>query len=71
MPAGNALARGVAFVLNRPGVFLNTTSDGRLLPAVLDAAVSGAPMPTTGELLADVAEFDMTPLFDGSELERI
>ena len=71
LPAGDALARGVAFVLNRPGVFLNTTSDGRLLPAVLDAAVSGARMPTTGELLADVAEFDMTPLFDGSELERI
>ena len=71
LPAGDALARGVAFVLNRPGVFLNTTSDGRLLPAVLDAAVSGAPMPTTGELQADVAEFDMTPLFDGSELERI
>jgi len=71
LPAGDALARGVAFVLNRPGVFLNTTSDGRLLPAVLDAAVSGAPMPTPGELLADIAEFDMTPLFDGSELERI
>lgn len=71
LPAGDALTRGVAFVLNLPGVFLNTTSDARLLPAVLDAAVSGAPMPTSAELEADIAEFDMAPLFDGSELERI
>ena len=71
LPAGDALTRAVAFVLNRPGVFLNTTSDGRLLPAVLDAALSGAPMPTAADLAADVARFDMTPLFDGSELERI
>jgi aryl-alcohol dehydrogenase-like predicted oxidoreductase len=71
LPAGDALARGVAFVLNRPGLFLNTTSDARLLPAVLDAAVSGAPMPTPAELDADVADLDMTPLFDGRELERI
>jgi aryl-alcohol dehydrogenase-like predicted oxidoreductase len=71
LPAGDALARGVAFVLNRPGVFLNTTSDARLLPAALDAAVSGAPMPTPAALEADVADFDMAPLFDGSELERI
>ena len=71
LPAGDALTRGVAFVLNRPGLFLNTTSDGRLLPAVLDAAVSGAPMPTVADLEADVAELDMAPLFDGSELERI
>jgi len=71
LPVGDALARGVAFVLNRAGVFLNSTSDGRLLPAVLDAAVSGAPMPSAAELAADVAQLDMAPLFDGSELERI
>jgi hypothetical protein len=71
LPIGGALTRGVAFVLNRPGLFLNTTSDGRILPAVLDAASSSAPMPTSDQLAADVAELEMSALFDGEALERI
>ena len=71
LPVGEALNRGVAFVLNRPGLFLNTTSDARILPAVLDAAVSSAPMPTNDQLAADVADLEMAALFDGKSLERI
>ena len=71
LPAGDALARGVAFVLNRPGVFLNTSSDARLLRSILDAASDVGPMPSDDEMRADVAEFDMQVLFDGRELERI
>ena len=71
LPVGEALNRGVAFVLNRPGLFLNTTSDGRILPAVLDAAGSSAPMPTNDQLAADVADLEMAALFDGKALERI
>ena len=71
LPEGDALRRGVAFVLNRPGIFLNTSSDARLLPAIIDAATSGLPMPSADELDRDVAELDMTVLFDGGELERI
>jgi hypothetical protein len=71
LPAGDALRRGVAFVLNRPGLFLNTSSDARLLPAILDAAAAGLPMPSDDALAGDVADFDITPLFDGAELERI
>ena len=71
LPIGGALTRGVAFVLNRPGLFLNTTSDGRILPAVLDAASSSAPMPTNDQLAADVADLEMSALFDGEALERI
>ncbi|MCU1391811.1 MAG: Aldo/keto reductase [Ilumatobacteraceae bacterium] len=71
LPEGDALRRGVAFVLNRPGIFLNTSSDARLLPAILDAAASGLAMPTDDELDADIADYGMTPLFDGGALERI
>ena len=71
LPEGDALRRGVAFVLNRPGIFLNTSSDARLLPAIVDAATSRLPLPSHEDLEHDVAEFDMSVLFDGEELERI
>lgn len=66
-----ALARAVRFVLSDPRLFLNSTSDLRLLPAVLDAAEGDLTRPTDAELAADVAEQGMTPLFDGADLERI
>ncbi|MCU1399091.1 MAG: Aldo/keto reductase [Acidimicrobiales bacterium] len=71
LPEGDALRRGVAFVLNREGLFLNTSSDGRLLPAIIAAATADLPMPTDSELGADMADLGITPLFDGAELERI
>jgi aryl-alcohol dehydrogenase-like predicted oxidoreductase len=67
-----AVARAVRFVLGRPGLFLNTSSDARLLPSVLRIASAGPhQVPSTEELRADVAANEMTPLFDGGELERI
>jgi aryl-alcohol dehydrogenase-like predicted oxidoreductase len=71
LPDGDALRRGVAFVLNRPGLFLNSSSDARRLPAILDAASSSLAMPSAEELAADVAAFEMSALFDGAALERI
>ena len=71
MPAGDALAHAVAFVLANPQLFLNTSSDATLLTATL-AAAQGEPLPPSGtELDADVAAHGMTPLFDGGALERI
>ena len=70
LPADGSLARAVGWVLADPQVFLNTTSDGRVVPAVLDAAA--APVtPSDAEMAADVAALDVRPLFDGTELERI
>jgi aryl-alcohol dehydrogenase-like predicted oxidoreductase len=66
-----AIDRAVRFVLGRPGLFLNTSSDARLLPAILAAAEAGGPPPSAEELDADVASLAMRPLFDGSDLERI
>jgi aryl-alcohol dehydrogenase-like predicted oxidoreductase len=68
-----AIDRAVRFVLARTGLFLNTSSDARLLSAVLSSATSplATVPPDLVDLQADVAEHDMAPLFDGAALERI
>jgi hypothetical protein len=71
LPAGDALRRAVAFVLSRPTLFLNSSSDARLLGPILDAAEAAEPTPSSDELQADIAELEMQPLFDGAALERI
>jgi aryl-alcohol dehydrogenase-like predicted oxidoreductase len=71
LPEGAALARAVRFVLGQPRLFLNSSSDARLLRATLEAASAGGAVPTEAELAADADELDVTPLFDGAELERI
>lgn len=69
---GPALERAVAYVLSRPGLFLNTSSDARLLGAIVAAAEDANPTaPSDGQMAADVDEHDMSMLFDGAELERI
>jgi len=72
------LARAVRWVLARDRLFLNTTSDATLLPAVLAAAeeaLAGGPVsaeaPGDDEMRADVESLAIEPLFDGSALERI
>jgi aryl-alcohol dehydrogenase-like predicted oxidoreductase len=68
---GDALGRAVRYVLSRPGLFLNSSSDARLLRPMLEAAVAGGPAPTDAEMAADVEQHEIVPLFDGAELERI
>ena len=73
LPDGDALRRAVRFVLGRPNLFLNTSSDARVLGPILEAASEASPgdVPPDGELRADVADLDMHALFDGATLERI
>jgi aryl-alcohol dehydrogenase-like predicted oxidoreductase len=73
LPPGAALDRAVRYVLARPGLFLNTSSDLRLLGPTLGAAARapGAGAPTRAELEADLVSQDMAPIFDGGALERI
>ena len=59
----NPIARGVRYILSKPQLFLNTTSDATLLPVVLEAAASATGEPSRAELEADVADYDMQPLF--------
>jgi aryl-alcohol dehydrogenase-like predicted oxidoreductase len=68
-----AIERAVRFPLSRPGLFVNTSSDARLLPGIVAAAsgLNASTAPTTAELDDDAARFGITALFDGAELERI
>ena len=66
-----AIGRAVRFVLSRPTLFLDSSSEYEVLRAVLQAASATTPPPTDAALSDDVTSFAMTPLFDGAELERI
>jgi len=59
----DAIRRAVHFVLARPGLFLNSSSDTTVLPFILAAAAQPAIPPAAAELAADVATYAMQPLF--------
>ena len=71
LPDGDALGRAVRYVLTTPQLFLNTSSDARLLRPILQAASSQLPPPSTAELTMDTDVYGIRPLFDGAGLERI
>ena len=66
-----AIGRAVRYVLSNPSLFVNTSSDARLLPMLVDAASGDLSAPNDDELEADEENLGITPLFDGAELERI
>lgn len=59
----DAIRRAVHFVLSRPGLFLNTSSDATILPLIIEAATQAAETPSPSDLANDVARFAMEPLF--------
>jgi len=65
------IGRAVRYVLGNEGLFLNTSSDVSLLPAILAAAAGDLTAPTADELRADIDTYGITSLFDGADLERI
>lgn len=68
------ISRAVHYVLAEPDLFLNTTSDARLLPHLFEAArrfTANPTAPTASDMERDAMDLDITPLFDGNELERI
>jgi aryl-alcohol dehydrogenase-like predicted oxidoreductase len=66
-----AVGRAVRYVLQRPQLFLVTSSDADLLRPILEAAAVPGDPPTDAEMEADVTNLEMRPLFDGGALERI
>jgi aryl-alcohol dehydrogenase-like predicted oxidoreductase len=66
----DAIRRAVHFTLSRPGLFVNSSSDAGILRDILDAASEAVKAPARSELEADVARFEMTPLF-GPGMETI
>ena len=59
----DAIARAVRYILSKPQLFLNTSSDATLLPTLLEAATTGGAEPSRAELEADVTNFGIEPLF--------
>ena len=59
----DAIRRGVHFVLSRPGLFLNSSSDATILRDILDAASEKPTAPARADMEADVARYAMQPLF--------
>jgi aryl-alcohol dehydrogenase-like predicted oxidoreductase len=66
-----ALGRAVRWVLRRPELFLNSSSDATLLPAVLAAASEPGPAPSDAEMLADARALAIEPLFVRGVSDRI
>ena len=60
---GEALNRAVQYVLSRPGLFLNTSSDATLLPIVLAAANEATLKPDEDVLQSDAESLGIEPLF--------
>ncbi len=58
-----AIDQAVAWVLGRPGVYLNTVGDIHILPLVLDAAQRFQTRPTELEMQALVEQWQAEPLF--------
>jgi aryl-alcohol dehydrogenase-like predicted oxidoreductase len=63
--------RAVEFVLAEPDLFLNSSSDARLLRATLNVATRPRTGPDSAQLERDRDEAEITPLFDGADLETI
>ncbi len=61
------IGRAVRYVLSHPQMFLNTTSDARLLPMIIEAAAGDLSAPTVDEMRADVESEGITPLFVDGE----
>ena len=59
----DAIRRAVHFVLSRPGLFLNSSSDATVLRQILEAATAIGPEPSVAEMAADAAHLAMQPLF--------
>jgi aryl-alcohol dehydrogenase-like predicted oxidoreductase len=66
-----AVDRAVHFVLSRPQLFLNSSSDFTLLPLILEAAARESVAPSAEAMESDIERYEMAPLFDGAALERI
>ena len=58
-----AIRRAVHFVLDRPGLFLNSSSDATLLKTILDAASESSRAASPRDLEADAERFGIEALF--------
>jgi len=67
----DAIRRAVHFVLARPGLFLNTSSDATLLRTTLEAASEPIAAPGDDRMRADTEALGITPLFVRDMAEEV
>ncbi len=67
----DAIRRAVHFVLSRPGLFLNSSSDATLLPFILDAARQPIVAPDATQMQADMQTHGIEPLFVRDKLDDV
>jgi aryl-alcohol dehydrogenase-like predicted oxidoreductase len=67
----DAIRHAVHWVLRRPRLFLNTSSDATILPLILDAAESAGAEADEKALLEDVARYEMEPLFERGVTDQV
>jgi len=67
----DAIRRAVHFVLARPGLFLNTSSDATLLRTTLEAASEPIAAPGDDRMRADTEALGITPLFVRDVAEEV
>jgi len=67
----DAIRRAVHFVLARPGLFLNTSSDATLLRTTLEAASEPIAAPGDDRMHADTEALGITPLFVRDVAEEV
>ena len=65
------LKRAVDYVLARPGLFLNTTSDATLLEAIFAAAGADVVAPSDSQMAQDSAELGIEPLFIRDQTDEV
>ncbi|HUY63021.1 MAG TPA: aldo/keto reductase [Acidimicrobiales bacterium] len=72
LPPGTELERAIRYILGQPSLFLNSSSDLRLLRPTLEAAAGARrDEPTMVDLHTDAVRLGIEPLFDGDVLDRI
>jgi len=67
----DAIDRAVRFVLSHTQLFLNTSSDARLLGMITETASRPIEAPADSELESDVENLGIVPLFNGADLETV
>jgi len=67
----DAIERAVRYVLGTDDLFLNTSSDARMLPLALAAADGDVTVPSDDDMQGDADRLGISPLFAEGALERI
>jgi predicted aldo/keto reductase-like oxidoreductase len=65
------LKRAIDYVLARPGLFLNTTSDATLLPEIFQAASGEIVAPSDAQMLQDAEQLGIEPLFVRDQSDEV